>query len=125
MEKENPEVSTANIGSSNTNLLSQEEMDALKKANLIAYVKMLLNNKGSYTDKFSSSSNVYGGTNGPETVDEILKQLKTLVGGINLFEVLEKDFIYGHSIKVLLKKLDVPDALVEVVDFLVIFGPLF
>lgn len=85
-------------------------------------MKMVLNLKGSSINRCLSSSTVSGGKNGPETVDEILKQLKTLVGGINLFDFLEKDFSYGYNIKTLLKKLDVP---VEVVDFLVTFGPLF
>lgn len=38
---------------------------------------------------------------------------------------MEKDFIYGYGIKTLLKKLDVPDALSELVDFLVTFRPFF
>lgn len=50
---------------------------------------------------------------------------RPLLEELLFLEVLEKDFINGHSIKVLLKKLDVPDAYVEVVDFLVTFGPLF
>lgn len=85
----------------------------------------MLSRNGSSTDRCSSSLTIFGGTDRPETVDKILKLLKTLVGWINFFEVLEKDFIYGHNIKVQLKKLDVPDVPIEVVDFLVTFGTLF
>lgn len=65
------------------------------------------------------------GTSGPEFLDSILKQLKTLVGDVDLFAALERNFTYGCSIKTLLKKLDVPDAPAEIVDLLVAFGPLF
>lgn len=37
----------------------------------------------------------------------------------------EEDPTFGSTIQPLLKKLDVPDALGEVLDFLVGFGPLF
>lgn len=71
MEKENPKVPTANIALTNTNLLSQGEMDALKKDNHRAYMKMILSSKGSSTDRCSSFSTVTRGTNKPETMDEI------------------------------------------------------
>lgn len=81
-------------------------MGALKKTNPRSYN--------------SSSSTISGGNNRPEIIDEVLK-----LGGTNIFEVLEKYFIYGYDIKALLKKLDVLDAPSEVVDFLVTFGPFF
>lgn len=86
---------------------------------------MVLSSKGSSTDRCSSSSTVSGGNNGRETVDEILKKLKAQLGGANIFEALEKYFIYGYGIKMLLKKLDVPNTPSEVVDFLVTFRPFF
>ena len=100
-------------------------MDALKKNNPRAYMNMVLRSKGSSIDQSSSSPTVSGGNNGPETVDQILKQLKARHWGANLFEALEKYFIYGYGIKASLKKLDVPDTPSEVVDFLVTFGPFF
>lgn len=81
-------------------------------------MKVVLSSKGSSTDKCSSSSTVSGESNGHKTNDEVLKQLKDKLGGVSLFEALEKDFIYGYNIKTLLKKLDIPDAPSEVVDFL-------
>lgn len=88
-------------------------------------MKMMLSSKGSSIDQSSSSPTLFGGNNGPETVDQILKQLKARHGGANLFEALEKDFTYGYEIKTLLKKLDIPDSPGEVVDFLVTFEPFF
>lgn len=105
--------------------MSQEEMDALKKTYLRAYMKMVLSSNGSFTYRCSSSSTISWVNNGPETVDDVLKTLKVQLGGTNIFEALEKDFIYGYGIKTLLKKLNVPDAPSEVVDFLVTFRPLF
>ena len=86
---------------------------------------MMLSTKGSSTDRCFNSSTVFGGATGSEPIVETLKQLKTLIVDVDLLEDLEKDFIYGYSIKTMLKKLDVSDAPVEVVDFLVTFGPLF
>lgn len=60
-----------------------------------------------------------------DPIAETLKQLKTLIMDVGLFEALEKDFIYCYNIKTLLKKLYVPGAPVKVVDFLVTFGPFF
>ena len=86
---------------------------------------MMLRSHDSSIDRCFISSNVSGGATGPEPIAETLKQLKTLVEDVNLIEILEKDFIYGYSIKTLMKKMDVPDAPAEVVDFFVTFGPLF
>lgn len=105
--------------------MSQEELVALNKTNHRAYMKMVLSSKGSSTYRCSSYSVVSRGNNGLETVDEVLKQLKDQLGGTNISEALEKDFIYNYGIKTLLKKLDVLDAPSEVVDFLVTFGPFF
>lgn len=56
--------------------MSQEELDALKQINPRAYMKMVLSSKGSSTDRCSSSSIVFVGNNWPETIGEVLKQLK-------------------------------------------------
>lgn len=100
-------------------------MDALKKNNPRAYMNMVLRSTGSSIGRCSSFSVIFGGTNGPETVDEILKQLKVQLGGVNLVEALEKYFIYGYNMKTLLEKPVFPNAPGELVDFLVTFGPFF
>lgn len=87
-------------------------------------MKMVMSTKGSSTDICSSSSTVSGGATGSKPLAETLKQLMDLIVDVDLFEALDKDFIYGYSIKTLLNKLDVSDASIEVVYFLVAFGPL-
>lgn len=84
-----------------------------------------MSTKGSSTDKCSSSSTLFRGNTALETVNEFLQQLKAKHGEVNLFKALGNDFIYVYGIKSLLKKLDIPDALSEVVDFVVAFEPLF
>lgn len=88
-------------------------------------MKMVLSSKGSSIDRCSSSSTVSGGNNGPETISEVLKQLKVQLGRVNLFEALDTYFTYGYGIKILLKKFDVFDSPNEVVNFLLNFGPFF
>lgn len=107
------------------NILSKKELVTLKKTNLRAYMKMVLSNKCSLTDKCLSSSTVSGGNTGPETIDGIFHQLKSQLSGVDLFDALRKDFLYGYGIKSLLKKLDVLYASNKVVDFIVSFGLLF
>lgn len=74
---------------------------------------MVLSTKGISTERCFSSSPVSGGA------------IESLIVEVGLFEALEKDFIYGYSIKTILNNLDVTDAPVEVVEFLVTFGPFF
>lgn len=83
-------------------------------------MKMVLSSKGGSIGRYSSSSTISRGNNRPETIEEVLKQMKVQLGGTNIFEALEKDFIYGYDIKTLLKKLDVPDAPSEVVKATVV-----
>lgn len=125
VEGDTHQISSIKPTPSSINILSQKELETLKKTNLRAYMKMVLSSKGSSTDKCSSSSTVFWGNIGPETLDGIFHQLKTQLSGVDLSDALGKYFLYGYVIKPLLKKLDVPDATGEVVDFVVSFGPLF
>lgn len=123
--KNNLDASTTKNTNLQINPLSKKEMDAVRKDDPRAYMRMMLMSYDSSTNKCFSSSTVSDSAIGPEPISKTLKQLNALVEDVNLFKVLENNFIYGYNIKTLIKKLDVPDAPTEVVDFLATFGPIF
>lgn len=59
VEGDTHQISSIKPTPSSINILSQKELETLKKTNLRAYMKMVLSSKGSSTNKCSSSSTVF------------------------------------------------------------------
>lgn len=57
---------------------------------MLAYMKLLISTRGSSVEKCSSSSTISEGNTSIETVDGVLRQLKTKLVEVDLFEALEK-----------------------------------
>lgn len=73
----------------------------------------------------SSSSTTSIGMASTEIFQDTLQQLKNMLLTYDFIHELEENPTFGSTIRSLLKKLVVPDAPSEVLDFLVGFGPLF
>lgn len=86
------------------------------------YLKAIISERGSSTEKIPSTSTVSGTQSTSKSGDELLLKIKEKAFDIDLFQLLEKDTTICFGIKDLLKQVDVLNASPEVADVIMDLG---
>ncbi|XP_050876613.1 uncharacterized protein LOC127080326 [Lathyrus oleraceus] len=106
----------------NTDALSSEELEALKKSKPVKYLKAIIIARGSSIEKSPSTSTVSGGQSTIKSGDELLLKIKENSFDVDLLQLLENDTTTCFGIKDLLKQADILNASLEVADIIMDLG---
>jgi hypothetical protein len=102
--------------------LTEEEKNALKQNDPLKYVRLMMAQRESSSEKSISGASTHSGASANEaSYDELLKQVKKAVFDVDLFEELKKDVGASFGIKKLISKInitacptDIGEALIDI-----------
>lgn len=99
--------------------LSSEESAVMKKDNPLAYLKAIINARGSSTEKSISASTASGDM---DPNDALLRKLKAKFFDADLFQVLKSNNLAIYDLRALLKQVDLLSVTPEVAEMVTELG---